>query len=96
MLQMEASPDTSNIPTWDGSPGRLDDFADEVELYVLGNQTRCTWNMWAKNRARSRTWARHRENWLWGWACHCGQSADGGQKIVTKFRETLSARPEAG
>ena len=38
MFQMKASQGTTNVPTWAGSPGTLDDFAEEVDLHVLGTK----------------------------------------------------------
>ena len=38
MFQMEASQDTTNVPTWAGSPATLDDFSEEVDLHVLGTK----------------------------------------------------------
>ena len=38
MFQMEASQDTTNVPTRAGSPATLDDFAEEVDLHVLGTK----------------------------------------------------------
>ena len=38
MFQVKASRDTTDVPRWAGSPATLDDFAEEVDLHVLGTK----------------------------------------------------------
>ena len=93
---VEASQDTSNVPTWDGSPATLVDFAEEVDLCMLGTMldTRGTWPPRIA-RAHALGTPQRRLKLTMGLRLAVLAASDGGQKIAAKFREYLSARPEA-
>ena len=48
---MEDLRDGGDVPMWDGSQTPLEDFAEEVELCVLGTKLEFRGNVWAETRA---------------------------------------------
>ena len=86
MFQMEASKDTTNVPTWAGSPATLDDFADEVDLYVLGTKldTRETCE---PRITRAHAPGTPQKKLAMGLGMTVLAAPDSGQKVVAMFRE---------
>ena len=91
---MEASQDTTNVLTWAGSPATLDDFAEEIDVYALGTKLG-TGETCGPRIAQAHAPGTPQKKLAMGLGVTVLAAPDGGQKIVGKLRETLSARPEA-
>ena len=79
---------------WFAKP--LEDFAEEVELCVLGTKLEFRGTCGPRH-ARARVLStQQREHWRWAWGWKVLSSRAGGCAIVANFRSTSSARTEAG
>ena len=87
MFQMEASQDTTNVPTWAGSPATLDDFAEEVDVHVLGTKLD-TCETCGPRITRAHAPGTPQKKLATGLDMTVLTVPDGGQKVVAKFQET--------
>ena len=92
MFQMKASQDTTNVPTWAGSPATLDDFDEEVNLYALGTKLD-TEETCGPRITRADAPGTPQKKPATGLGMTVLAVPDGGHKVVAKFRP-LSARTE--
>ena len=64
---MEDLRDGGDVPMWDGSQTPLEDFAEEVELCVLGTKLEFRGTCGPRHaRARALS-AQQRKHWRWAW-----------------------------
>ena len=86
MFQMEASQDTTNMPTRAGSPATLDDFADEVDLHALGTKLD-TRETCGPRITRAHARGTPQKKLATGLGMTVLAVPDGGRKVAAKFRE---------
>ena len=86
MFEMKASQDTTNVPTWAGSPATLDDFAEEVDLHALGTKLD-TRETCGPRITRAHAPGTPQKKLAMGLGMTVLAVPDGGHKVVAKFRE---------